>query len=70
MVNYEDGLLSGRNTVLDKIVQSGFEKCVKEIRWCPPDYNQELRLILSEGRAEIDEFDERDVFPEDDYDLL
>jgi len=51
----EDEMRAGRQTVLDKIVQSGFEKCVREVRWCPPGYNQTLRLILSESRAEIEE---------------
>ena len=66
---YEDEKQAGRQTVLDKIVQSGFEKCVKEVKWCLPNYIQELRLILSEGRAEIEEYDLRDEFPEDDYDM-
>ena len=64
---YKGEKLAGRQTVLDKIVQSGFEKCVKEVRWCLPNYYQELRLILLEGRAVIDEFDELDEFLEDDY---
>lgn len=66
---YENEIRAGRQVVLDKIVLSGFEKCVKEVRWCLPNYCQELRLIISEGRAEIDEFDYRDEFP-DDYDAL
>mgnify|MGYP001563469104 CR=1 FL=1 len=52
---YENEVKAGRQTVLDKIAQSGFEKCIREVRWCPTDYAQSLRLILSEGRAEIEE---------------
>ena len=52
---YKDEMQAGRQTVLDKIVQSGFEKCIKKVRWCPTGYIHTLRLILSEGRAEIEE---------------
>ena len=52
---YTDEQRAGRQIVLDKIAENGFEKCMKEVRWCPLGYSQTLRLILSEGRAEIEE---------------
>ncbi len=52
---YKEEMIEGRKIVLDKIAENGFEECVKEIRWCPFEYYQTLRLILDDGRAEIEE---------------
>ncbi|MBS3093467.1 hypothetical protein J4456_02700, partial [Candidatus Pacearchaeota archaeon] len=57
---YKDNKIAGRQAVLDKIVENGFQEAVKDIRWCPTNYTQSLRLILSECRAEIEE-DEDDL---------
>ncbi|HIH13402.1 TPA: hypothetical protein HA242_06800 [Candidatus Woesearchaeota archaeon] len=61
---YKDETRAGRQTVLDKIVRSGFEYCIKVVRWCPFNHNQTLSLILSEGRAEIEEDSEEDMINE------
>ena len=57
---YGSDMRAGRQTVLEKIARDGFNEAVKEVRWCPPNYVQDLRLILSERRAEIEEFDPND----------
>lgn len=60
---YKGEMMAGRRTVLEKIALSGFENCVRVVRWCPPGFAQSLRLILSERRAEIK------VCPEEDLEL-
>lgn len=63
----ESEIRAGRQSVLDKIARRGFGKCVREVRWCQPNYCQSLRLILSEGRAEIEESDMCDEFFDNDF---
>lgn len=50
-----------RKIVLYRIEQYKFQESVKEIRWCPENYAQNLRLILSESRAEIEEKSLEDI---------
>ena len=52
---YTNEKREGRKIVLEKIVENGFQDSVIKIQWCPLEHNQSLRLILSEGRAEIEE---------------
>ena len=48
-------VVTQRQFLLDQIVEEGFEKSIKEVRWCELGINQSLTLILSERRAEIEE---------------
>jgi len=50
-----DDVMAAQNAVIDKIAAYGFSKCIKEIRWCPPNSIQKLDLILSEGRGVIED---------------
>jgi len=53
-----------RQNILTEITQNGYQKCIEEIRWCPPNFIQSLKLIISEGRAEIEEDSEAEVIAE------
>jgi len=51
----ETEIIAIRQAVLERIANSGFKHCVREVRWCRNAYYQTLRLILSGGRAKIEE---------------
>jgi hypothetical protein len=57
---YQDDQLAGREMVLEKIAENGFNEAVKKIQWCYSGHGQSLRLILSEGRAEIEDQEDSD----------
>ncbi|MDP3639654.1 MAG: hypothetical protein Q8R53_00440 [Nanoarchaeota archaeon] len=56
-----DEIRAGRQIVLDKIARYGFQDSIREVNWCPLGHVQSLRLILSEGTAEISDDDLEDM---------
>jgi len=58
----DEEVRSSRNAVLDKIKEHGFQDVERVVQWCPTNHTQSMRLILSEGRAEIDQ---RKLFQKD-----
>jgi hypothetical protein len=54
-LEYGQDIEFGRKTVLEKIAENGFNNCVREVRWCDNNHCQTLRLMLSEGKAEIED---------------
>jgi len=53
---HKKDLLNKRKILLNEMKKNKFRRFIEEIRWCPTNHTQDLRLILSEGRAEIKEF--------------
>ena len=52
----KEDMKKGRKIVLAKIVENGYQESVRKIKWCKTDYSQSLRLIISKGRAKIEEW--------------
>ncbi len=53
----KEEVIKGRNIILEKIKKYGFQEAIKEIKFCPTNHMQSLKLILSAETAYIEQED-------------